>query len=196
MTNEELFQRLNAGDKSARDELIIQNQPLVMVVLKRYPRRNDPVNSLEDLISVGTLGLIKAVDSFDTAKGYEFSTYAAKCILNQLFKLYRRIQREVDTFSLNSIAKGASNRTWADVIPDREKRMENRIEEQDMIMRGIHSVSNLANLQKNAIVLHILSDGRLLQREIAKQLGVSQPHCSRAIRDAQRNLRKLCEYNQ
>ena len=195
MTNDELFKLLQNGDESARNELILQNQPLVMVTIKRYPRHNDPIYSIDDLISVGTIGLIKAVDTFNVEKGYEFSTYAVKCITNQLLQSYRKIQREVETFSLNAKFKGSQNKTLADVIPDREKRMEKRIEEQDMIMRGIHSVSNLAKLQRNAITLHILSDGRLLQREIAKQLGVSQPHYSRAIRDAQRNLRKLCEYD-
>lgn len=195
MTNEELFKLLQNGDESARDELILKNQPLVMIVIKRYPKYNDPIYGIDDLISVGTIGLIKAVDTFDTEKGYEFSTYAVKCITNQLLQSYRKTQREVKTFSLNTKLKGSQNKTLADVIPDREKRMEKRIEEQDMIMCGIHSVSNLAKLQKNAITLHILSDGRLLQREIAKQLGVIQPHCSRAIRDAQRNLRKLCEYD-
>lgn len=196
MTNEELFKLLQNGDESARDELILKNQPLVMIVIKRYPKYNDPIYGIDDLISVGTIGLIKAVDTFDTEKGYEFSTYAVKCITNQLLQSYRKTQREVKTFSLNTKLKGSQNKTLADVIPDREKRMEKRIEEQDMIMRGIHSVNNLAKLQKNAITLHILSDGRLLQREIAKQLGVSQSYCSRAIRDAQRNLRKVCEYDQ
>ena len=91
--------KLQSGDKEARDVLIKHNLRLVAHIVKKYS------NSLEadDLISVGTIGLIKAVDSFDSSKGFLLSTYASRCIENEILMLIRANKKHKDTVSLNSV---------------------------------------------------------------------------------------------
>ena len=78
---EECLRRLKQGDKNARDKLIEHNLRLVAHVIKKYYTPNCDPN---DLISIGTIGLIKAVSSFDCDKGIKFATYAARCIENAI----------------------------------------------------------------------------------------------------------------
>lgn len=96
------FELLKAGDKKARDELINHNLRLVAHIVKKFQ------NSLEadDLISVGTIGLIKAVDTFDYTKGSQLSTYASRCIENEILMLIRSNKRHKDVISLSSTYKG------------------------------------------------------------------------------------------
>ena len=92
-------EKLVKGDKKAREILINHNLRLVAHIVKKYS------NSLEadDLISVGTIGLIKAVDSFDENKGVLLSTYASRCIENEILMLIRANKKHKETISLNSV---------------------------------------------------------------------------------------------
>ena len=93
------IEKLKQGDKDAREVLINHNLRLVAHIVKKYS------NSLEadDLISVGTTGLIKAVDSFNGEKGVLLSTYASRCIENEILMLIRANKKHKDTISLNSM---------------------------------------------------------------------------------------------
>lgn len=93
------IEKLKQGDKDAREVLINHNLRLVAHIVKKYS------NSLEadDLISVGTIGLIKAVDSFNGEKGVLLSTYASRCIENEILMLIRANKKHKDTISLNSM---------------------------------------------------------------------------------------------
>ncbi len=77
----EAFDAMKTGDKAAREKLISHNLRLVAHVVKKY---YSPAGDYEDLISIGTIGLIKAVSSFDSTKGARFATYAARCIENAI----------------------------------------------------------------------------------------------------------------
>ncbi len=95
----EYVKKLQDGDKQARETLINHNLRLVAHIVKKYS------NSLEadDLISVGTIGLIKAVDSYDESKGVLLSTYASRCIENEILMLIRANKKHKDIISLNSM---------------------------------------------------------------------------------------------
>jgi RNA polymerase sporulation-specific sigma factor len=95
----EWIEKLRNGDKDARNVLINHNLRLVAHIVKKYS------NSLEadDLISVGTIGLIKAVDSFDGSKGFLLSTYASRCIENEILMLIRANKKHKDVVSLNTV---------------------------------------------------------------------------------------------
>ena len=95
----EWIEKLQKGDEQAREVLINHNLRLVAHIVKKYS------NSLEadDLISVGTIGLIKAVDSFDGTKGFLLSTYASRCIENEILMLIRANKKHKDTVSLNTV---------------------------------------------------------------------------------------------
>ena len=95
----ELFEKMKNGDKRAREKLISHNLRLVAHIVKRY------TNSLEadDLLSVGTIGLVKAIDSFDYDKKVQLSTYAARCINNEILMLIRANKKHKNVVSLNSL---------------------------------------------------------------------------------------------
>lgn len=101
----ECFALAKQGDKKARDKLISHNLRLVAHIVKKFQ------NSLEadDLISVGTIGLIKAVDTYDYNKGSQLSTYASRCIENEILMLIRSNKRHKDVISLSSTYKGKTD---------------------------------------------------------------------------------------
>ena len=87
------FEALAAGDRSAREKLILHNMRLVAHVIKKYGM---PQPEQEELISIGTVGLVKAVDSFDCTKGARFATYASKCINNEILMNFRSQKKHAD----------------------------------------------------------------------------------------------------
>ena len=81
------FEAMAAGDRSAREKLILHNMRLVAHIIKKYGM---PQPEQEELISIGTIGLVKAVDSFDCSKGARFATYASRCIENEILMFLRK----------------------------------------------------------------------------------------------------------
>lgn len=94
----ELLKKLKNGDKKASDKIILSNMKLVFLTIKRYFSQ---VNyDIEDLISIGTIGLIKATTTFDISKNYEFSTYASRCIYNEIMMLVRKQSKDIKCESI------------------------------------------------------------------------------------------------
>ena len=113
----EAFSALRAGDPAAREKLIRHNLRLVAHIVKKYyalPGDQD------DLVSIGTIGLMKAVDTFDSARRTRFSTYASRCIENELRMQFRRERKTGGTVSLQETLESdeASSLTLADVLQD------------------------------------------------------------------------------
>jgi len=113
----EAFAALRAGDPAAREKLIRHNLRLVAHIVKKYyalPGDQD------DLVSIGTIGLMKAVDTFDSARRTRFSTYASRCIENELRMQFRRERKTGGTVSLQETLESdeASSLTLADVLQD------------------------------------------------------------------------------
>lgn len=194
MTNKELFQRLNAGDTSAREKIIMKNQPLVMVVVKRYQREEDPVYWTEDMLSIGNIGLIKAVDGYKIELGYAFSTFAVRCITNEILMAFRIINRDVQVSSLNMRIDEDNDGEWMDLLVDEDGQPEKIVSDRDMVIRGIRAIRKLNDREKIAMAELINGQGEALQREIGKKIGITQSACSKMIRRAQQKLVKECGY--
>ena len=111
----ETFAALRAGDPTARETLIRHNLRLVVHVAKKYYAQP---SDQEDLISIGTIGLMKAVDTFDPAKGKRFASYASRCIENELRMDLRRGRRTGVTLSLQEPLEADGQLTLADTLPD------------------------------------------------------------------------------
>ena len=111
------FNAMAQGDRHARERLILHNMRLVVHITKKYGVL--PAEQ-EELISIGTIGLVKAVDSFDNSKGARFATYASRCIENEIRMQFRRERKNGQTVSLQEAleADGDSALTLADVIQD------------------------------------------------------------------------------
>ena len=109
------FSALRAGDAAARERLIRHNLRLVAHICKKYYAGN---SAQDDMISIGTIGLIKAVDTFDPAKGKRFASYASRCIENELRMDLRRGRRTGVTLSLQEPLEADGQLTLADTLPD------------------------------------------------------------------------------
>ncbi len=170
------------GDKKARDSIITHNLRLVAHIVKKFQ------NSLEadDLISVGTIGLIKAVDSFNIEKNIKFSTYASRCIENEILMLIRANKRHKDVVSLSSVVPGLDS-------DDNELDLEHSIPaDNEDIIEGVEQRCEVDKIRK--VVLRKLKpiEQRVIieryglnggdiksQREVAKQLDISRSYVSR-----------------
>ena len=172
------FAAMALGDRTARDKLIRHNLRLVAHVAKKYyttPDRQD------DFISIGTIGLIKAVDTYDPARTVRFASYASQCIQNELRMHLRRVRREAGTLSLQEPLEGENGMlTLADTLPD-EAVMEEDCERRDAAARLRTLVEQLPERERRLLTLRYGLDGGapLTQQEVAARFGISRSYVSR-----------------
>lgn len=194
------IEKLAKGDEKAREVLINHNLRLVAHIVKKYN------NSLEadDLISVGTIGLIKAVDSFDGSKGVLLSTYASRCIENEILMLIRSNKKHKDTISLNTLLtpkNDSDELELADLIPaESEDDVFAQVETNCMIQDILKEMDkHLTVMEKDIIKYRYGICGYPLktQKEVADIFGISRSYISRIenriIKLLQKNLRQETE---
>lgn len=190
----ECLERFNKeGDIEARNKLIEHNLRLVAHIAKKY---TGSVRDHEDLLSIGTIGLIKGITSFDPSKGTRLATYAARCVDNEILMLLRAKKKEQGDVSLNeSIGtdKEGNQIMRIDVMSNDEADVFDEINsgiEFKQLYRNIKS--ELDPREREVIVLRYgLIDGHCLpQREIAKKLKISRSYVSRIEKKAVGKLRK------
>lgn len=177
----EAFAALRAGGPGAaqaRDRLIRHNLRLVAHVTKKYYAATA---AQDDLISIGTIGLIKAVDTFDPGRASKFSSYASRCIENELRMELRRARREGPQISLQEPLEGASGPlTLADTLPDPGV-MEDDCERRVEAGRLRQLVAALPRRERLLITWRYGLDGAAprTQQQVAARLGVSRSYVSR-----------------
>ena len=172
------FAAMALGDRSARDKLIRHNLRLVAHVAKKYYTTPD---KQDDFISIGTIGLIKAVDTYDPARTVRFASYASQCIQNELRMYLRRVRREAGTLSLQEPLEGENGMlTLADTLPD-EAVMEEDCERRDAAARLRTLVEQLPERERRLLTLRYgLGGGApLTQQEVAARFGISRSYVSR-----------------
>ena len=173
-----VFAAMALGDRSARDKLIRHNLRLVAHVAKKYYTTPD---KQDDFISIGTIGLIKAVDTYDPARTVRFASYASQCIQNELRMYLRRVRREAGTLSLQEPLEGENGMlTLADTLPD-EAVMEEDCERRDAAVRLRTLVEQLPERDRQLLTLRYgLGGGApLTQQEVAARFGISRSYVSR-----------------
>ena len=175
----EAFAALRAGDTAAREKLIRHNLRLVAHIVKKYYALP---GDQEDLVSIGTIGLMKAVDTFDATRKARFSTYASRCIENEIRMQFRRDRKTGGTLSLQETleADGDSALTLADVLQD-SFCMEDHCETQDDIRRVRQLLDTLPARERQIILLRYGLAGQppLTQLEVAGLLHISRSYVSR-----------------
>lgn len=193
----EYLGRLKEGDQTARDVLIERNMRLVAHVVKKYQGTDyDP----DDLLSVGTIGLIKAVNTFKVDKGSRLATYAAKCVENEILMLLRaskKLSREVSLFEPIGVDKDGESVNLVDVIEmDNREVLEDIILSQDVEELYEAYEKCLKDSEKQVVSLRYGLFGKKehTQREIAAILGISRSYVSRIEKKAIEKLRE--EFNQ
>ena len=188
------MQKYTEGDLEAKHILIEHNLRLVAHIVKKYQR---PEEDNEDLISIGTVGLIKAVITFNPEKGNRLSTYAARCIENEILMMFRagkKYSREVSLFEPIGVDKDGESVSLVDVIELETKEvLEDLILDQD-IRELYEAFSCCLKPQEQSVVklrYGLFGMKPRTQREIAKQLGISRSYVSRIEKRA---IKKLGEH--
>lgn len=182
-TNEEeaYINMLNTiNNDYARSKLIEHNLRLVLYISKKF---ESPKAELEDLVSVGVIGLVKAVDSFNAEKNIKLATYASRCIENEILMHLRKINRTLNDISLDeplSIDDEGSELMIADIIPATEDTY-NIVEFEDEKKYLRQTLLGLDDREKQIITLRygLNGDEELTQKEVADLLDISQSYISR-----------------
>ena len=187
------LQRMAEGDPEARSMLIEHNLRLVAHIIKKY---YSAYRDQEDLISIGTIGLIKAVSSFDYTKGTRFATYASRCIENEIlmhFRSKKKTQNDVSISAPVDVDKDGNSISLMDIIQDET----NILDSIDLNIQS-HKLYQFLQSQLPARERQILTlryglygTVALTQREVAKRLGISRSYVSRIEKKAIEELRGL-----
>lgn len=180
------------GDLDARNKLIESNLRLVAHVVKKF------INTgceNEDLVSIGTIGLIKAVESYNNNKGTKLATYAAKCIENEILmhiRSRRRLNNEVHLNNPIGTDKEGNEITLMDVIPDHNDEISDLLEFRMQVKKIYERLGKVLTERENEIIRLRYGLYRckcLTQREIAEQLGISRSYVSRIEKKALQKLK-------
>lgn len=177
----EIMKRIEEGDDSARQHLITHNLRLVVYIAKKFETCGAGV---EDLISIGTIGLIKAVNTFNPAKNIKLATYASRCIENEILMFIRKTSPLKNEFSINeplNIDWDGNELLISDVLgsdPDIVNRDIEYEVEKDLLLTA---VTKLAPREKHIMELRfgLFGNKEHTQKEVADVMGISQSYISR-----------------
>lgn len=195
LTSEEesrYFELHKKGDEKAREKLIEHNLRLVAHVVRKYYISN---KNTEDLISVGTIGLVKAIDSYKESNGTKFATYAAKCIQNEILMLFRSQKKMGCEVSLNDtidIDKDGNPLTYLDIIAV-EDTIADDVDKKMMINKALSYIrDNLDDREKQILVMRYGLGNREAhtQREVAEMLNISRSYVSRIEKSSLEKINK------
>ena len=190
----ECLSKLKTGDTQAKEELILHNMRLVAHVAKKYQNEEEEI---EDLISIGTIGLLKAVSTFDYNYGNRFATYAIRCIENELLMYFRKNKKrktEVSLYEPIGTDKEGKQIHLMEVLLvdelDVAKQMEMR-RDIDLIKRHLDSILT----DREALIIKkrygLCGEREMTQREIAHQMDISRSYVSRIEKKALEKLKNM-----
>ena len=169
------------GDTDARNKLIEHNLRLVAHIVKKFDTKGDMA---DDLISIGTIGLIKGIDSYKPSKNTKITTYAARCIQNEILMYFRGTKKSNNDVSLNdSIGydKEGNEINLIDVIKDTSPDITDTVHEQEMLEKLSKNLKVLSPREKEIIEKRygLNNTKELTQKEIAKSMHISRSYVSR-----------------
>lgn len=180
--DEELYiNKLMNGDNDARNKLIEHNLRLVAHIVKKYENKKE---NTDDLISIGTIGLIKGIDSYSNNKGIKLTTYAARCIENEILMFYRSDKKNSKNISLNEsigFDKDGNEITFLDILKTPKPEYALDIHKKDNI-KLLKNYFNLLTKREKEILIRrygLNNSDEVTQKEIASSLGISRSYVSR-----------------
>ena len=177
----ECLQLLEEGDRDARDKLIVHNLRLVVYIAKKFENTGVPA---EDLVSIGTLGLIKAINTFRLSKNIKLATYASRCIENEILMYLRKtnsLRTEVSFYEPLNIDWDGNELLLSDVLGSEPDEIYRDLEWEDERSRLYKAVSRLNNRERQIMTMRFGIGGgkEYTQKEVADELGISQSYISR-----------------
>ena len=189
-----LLEKSRHGDMAARNQLIERNLRLVAHIARKY---QSPEDEMDDLISVGTIGLLKATDTFDLHKGSKLATYAARCIDNELLMMFRSRKKNVREESLYEPVgtdKEGNEIHLMDILESQDEDVPVNFEKKENTLRLYQCIEkHLTPQEKEILILRYGLYGRkpTTQRVIAKRLGISRSSVSRIEKNIILKLRQF-----
>lgn len=179
------FEKYKTGDLKAREKIIKSNIRLVILIAKKY---NVEGCDLEDLVSIGTIGLIKAVDTYDIKRQIRFSTYAVRCIDNEILMNIRKNKIKKNGIQTVNIEDAllcdfeGNELKYLDILEDKNSDFVTEIIDNFLSSELLSIINSLTEKEKMLITLYFGFDGnKYKQKEIAHMLGISQSYISRLI---------------
>jgi RNA polymerase sporulation-specific sigma factor len=195
---QDCLNRMKEGDKSARDKLIKHNMRLVAHIVKKY---NGSAET-DDLISVGSIGLIKAINSYEAGKGSALATYTARCIENEILMLLRaNKKRRGDVYLSDSVGqdKDGNELTLMDVICEKEEDVFARVDksiEREKFLQFIKGVLSEREYTVLCLRYGLKGERNYAQREVARFLKISRSYISRIEKKAIEKLKDVVKKGQ
>lgn len=199
----EYIRRFENGDMEARKILIERNLRLVAYLVKKY---SNSEHSQEDLISIGTIGLIKAIDSYKQGKGVRLATYASRCIDNELLMTFRAAKKQAKEVYLYEPISGddgeGNSISLLDLLETTDEDVAERLETEENVKKLYRYVETaLSEREKEIIRLryglpknrNANEKSEITQREIAKKFNISRSYVSRIEKKALEKLRRAYE---
>ncbi len=189
----ECLKKMKNGDLEARNELIERNMRLVAHVAKKY---QSPEDEMEDLISIGTIGLIKAVETYKEDYGSRLATYAARCIDNELlmhFRAKKKTSKEVSLYEPIGTDKEGNQIQLLDVVVSEDEDVVELLEQDRKVRRLNEIIPQTLSGRELFIVINrygLYGKKTMTQREIARKLGISRSYVSRIEKRAIEKLRQ------
>lgn len=180
------------GDKHAKDMLVKHNMRLVAHIVKKYSGAAD----VDDMISVGSIGLIKAINTYRSGHGTRLATYTARCIENEILMLIRAGKKHKGNVSLSDPVgtdKDGNELTLMDLLFEKEDKVFGSVEQNLMQEKFLHSIKALLTERETLIICmrYALTGGApLAQREVAQKLKISRSYVSRIEKRALEKLRQ------
>ncbi len=187
------LQKIKNGDEEAKKELILRNMRLVAHVAKKYQNSDE---DMEDLISIGTIGLMKAIATYKENYGSRLATYAARCIDNELlmhFRAKKKSSREVSLYEPIGMDKEGNQINLLDIVESEEPDVVEELEKERQTRKMMELVPLVLNERERLIVSQrygLYEKKPMTQREIAASLGISRSYVSRIEKRALEKLRK------
>ena len=197
---EERFLALyKAGDVEAKDILIERNLRLVAHIVKKYM---STCRDMDELIAIGIVGLVKAVNTYDGTKGSRIGTYAARCIDNELLMLLRterKLNREISLYEPIGTDKEGNEISFIDVVEDTVDDVLDQMMLDERIRKMYVAISEVLTTREREIIYKrygLFGCKEVTQREIGRRFGISRSYVSRIEKRALMKLRKFIEENE
>ncbi len=195
----EYFYKMKNGDSVSEEILIRHNLRLVAHIAKKYKSSNIDI---DDLISIGSIGLMKAIKTFTYEKGNSFSTYASKCIENEILMTFRSDKKNVNAVYLDdiiSVDKDGNNLSLYEILKDNEPSVDTKVENK-ILYKKIEKIllTNLSEREQEIIIKRygLFKSQPKTQIELAEELNISRSYISRLEKKALKIIKNNMEKQQ
>lgn len=190
------FIQMQNGDIKAEEMLIKHNLRLVAHIAKKYKNQN---NDLDDLISIGSIGLMKSIKTFSYEKGNSFSTYASRCIENEILMTFRSDKKNVNSVYLDdviSVDKDGNNLSLYEVLNDNETSIDTQVENNILYKKIEKIILNKLNKREKEIIIKrygLCGEIPKTQIELASEMNISRSYISRLEKKALAIIKNECK---